>query len=83
MTNRAPLIVAIVLLLLPVLYVASYFALVNPAPSGDSVRFLPPQGNYRCDRKVARVFWPLEQLDRKLRPNYWVWEEKLEINFED
>ena len=34
MHSRAPLIFAIVLLLLPVLYVGGYLALVNPRPDG-------------------------------------------------
>jgi hypothetical protein len=86
--SRAPVIVAIVLLLLPVLYVGSYFALVMP----KGVRIfgeLPPiplvefgtwnavqrpsyREHYRLGGKVsARIFWPLEQVDRKLRPEHW------------
>jgi hypothetical protein len=79
--NRAPLILAIVMLLLPVLYVGSYFVLVTPG------RGLPLYlssiiesksvvghytGNYRCQTLWAdRVFWPLEQIDRKLRSGTW------------
>jgi hypothetical protein len=79
MNNRAPLMVAIVLLLLPVLYVGSYLVLVRPAGISDSVfqdgiywtdltsiRYYAVVGN-----SGQRLFWPLEQIDRKLRPNAW------------
>ncbi|QDU26346.1 hypothetical protein ETAA8_14240 [Anatilimnocola aggregata] len=70
MTNRAPLIVAIVLLLVPVLYVGSYFALVVPRGiHGYKAIF---EEHYRWQNKLcSRVFWPLEQIDRKLRPESW------------
>jgi hypothetical protein len=65
MKNAAPLIVAI-LLLLPVPYVGGYLALVTP----DSSPF--GGGNYRCCPQVcSALFWPLEQADRKIRPNAW------------
>lgn len=77
MTNRAPLFLAIVLLLLPVLYVGSYLALVVPegihivCMSGKpSVRSFI--GHYWADQRIAGVvFWPLEQIDRKVRPSAW------------
>ncbi|WP_254512570.1 hypothetical protein [Anatilimnocola floriformis] len=81
--SRGPLILAVAMLCLPPLYLGSYFALVDPAPSGETVRFLPPQNNYRCNQNAALIFWPLEQIDRKLRPDYWFWEEKLSIDFDD
>jgi hypothetical protein len=74
-TNRAPLILAIVLLLLPVLYVGSYFALVVP---GGWIRSEPGftgvfrRVYYRWGVDSAhKVFWPLEQIDRKVRPRAW------------
>ncbi|QDU31427.1 hypothetical protein ETAA8_65850 [Anatilimnocola aggregata] len=87
MTSRAPLIVAIVLLLLPVLYVGSYLALVEP--QGIVIR---PEINqnaeyylgyspiipavihrYRFQNDIAETFyWPLEQIDRKVRPGAWL-----------
>ncbi|QDU31378.1 hypothetical protein ETAA8_65350 [Anatilimnocola aggregata] len=75
MTNRAPLIVAIVLLVLPpLLYVGSYLALVKP--QGDIVwrKSRPFYCHYRVgsERVVPNLFWPLEQLDRKLRPTEWI-----------
>ncbi|WP_425616390.1 hypothetical protein NA78x_000036 [Anatilimnocola sp. NA78] len=75
-SNRAPLIVAIALLLLPVLYVGSYLAMV--VPEGIIVDFyrsgVPQLGNYRlANNAAARVFYPLEQIDRKVRPGAWEW----------
>jgi hypothetical protein len=85
--SRAPLIVAIVLLLLPVLYVGSYLALVVPEGiSMDPPGLLQlgsglPRANYRfVDRTAARIYWPLEQIDRKLRPGRWEWWRPLTSN---
>ncbi len=83
--SRAPLIVAIVLLLLPVLYVGSYFALVVRKP-----HFIPnPDGNWICSldgyptisgqvdhyrifaNHCSTLYWPLEEFDRKLWPDAW------------
>ena len=74
--NRLPLIVAIVLLLLPVLYVGSYFALVDPADRLiNDARFylkMAPMSDYRSGGNwESRVFWPIERIDRKLRPGTW------------
>ena len=82
--SRAPLIVAIVLLLLPVLYVGSYFVLVRPGgvPAGAivhqgvQVQMFSPDEHYVLLNAQSRIlFWPLEQIDRKLRPGAWgpVW----------
>jgi hypothetical protein len=76
-------VIAAVLLLLPVLYVASYLALVVPDgieivtyyrstdpqyPIMGDVRYV----NYRIASGVCdKVFWPLERLDRTLRPAKW------------
>jgi hypothetical protein len=75
--SHAALIVAIVLLLLPVLYLGSYFALVVPrsvlvpitGPIGES-GFLVRHYRYGGDW-AERAFWPLEQIDRKVRPRAW------------
>lgn len=77
MTNRAPLIAAIVLLVLPVPYVGIYLALVVPGGclniNGSlnmSATIHPP--TYRVGGAWAKAaFWPLEQLDQKLRPKAW------------
>jgi hypothetical protein len=76
--SRASLIVAIVLLLLPVLYVGSYLALVVPrgvavkwqdgGPHSSESRLV----HYHVLNEDAGVFWPLEKIDRKLRPNAWI-----------
>ena len=73
--SRAPLIIAVVLLLLPVLYVGSYLALV--VPSGVRHLIREPLKTkvttpYRI-REVDSYFWPLEQIDRKLRA--WAWDQ--------
>jgi hypothetical protein len=78
MLQRAPLITAIVLLLLPVLYVGSYCALVAPSQGAVIGKyrecFLGPEfsrrSNYRL-RGVEPVFWPLEQVDHLVRPDAW------------
>jgi hypothetical protein len=67
--SRAPLFVAIVLLVLPVLYVVSYLALVKPrgvlANAGSA-------GCYRIGGEFsATLYWPLEKVDRQLRPRDW------------
>lgn len=80
--SRAPLIVAIVLLLLPVMYVGSYLALVVPRgtrarypindPRQPGVRSVGYPTHYRRGHHLSeRLFWPLEQIDRKVRPGAW------------
>jgi len=67
-TTRTPVIVA-VLLLLALLYIGSYFALVTPH------RLWGMHGNssYRIEAAGSPeiIFWPIEQLDRRLRPAAW------------
>lgn len=78
--SRAPLIFAIALLLLPILYVGSYLALVTPG--GFSIADDTGGGNmpisfynYRVSPSIcSTLFWPLEQIDRKLRPEAWGFE---------
>ena len=78
MHSRAPLIFAIVLLLLPVLYLGSYLALVVP----QGQRIASPNASfssrwevviyYRLGSEfISRIFWPLEQIDRRMRPVAW------------
>jgi hypothetical protein len=71
-SSAAPIFAAL-FLLLPVLYLGSYLVLVVP----EGV-FVEPgsrlfAGHYRMNRFGinTKVFWPLEQLDRKLRPTAW------------
>lgn len=83
MKKHAPLIVAIVLLLLPVLYVGSYLALVQPY-SRLVVNPAAGEQHYRMNswRILPTLFWPLEQMDRKVRPEIWdenlLWRRHLE-----
>jgi hypothetical protein len=82
--NRTPLILAIILLFLPILYVGSYSALVVPGglpkkiaiglnADGTTDYFTYQSSDtYRFGGKIAgRVFRPLEQIDQKLRPTAW------------
>jgi hypothetical protein len=56
-----PVVVAAALLVLPVLYVGSYWALVDHGTAAPYHRF----------EAGRTLFWPLEQIDRKLRPLTW------------
>lgn len=79
MTKRTPLIVAVVFLVLPILYVSSYLALVTPYRSIEQLAIPPYTGegllrvvHYRIDDDWCEdFFWPLEQVDRRLRPVAW------------
>lgn len=78
MTNRAPLITAMFLLLPPLLYVGSYVVLVTPnrtillGPAPFPNGAIVFTGNYRIpDTRLGVLFYPLEQIDRKIRPETW------------
>lgn len=76
LSNAGPVISAVVLLLVPVLYVGSYLALVRPPANwfvaSPGVSTMMPAHNYRYGgERSAWFFWPLEQIDRKLRPKAW------------
>ena len=72
----APILAAI-LLLVPALYVGSYFALVEQSisfSSGWATAPIPEE--YRIGGSAAKwLFYPLNRLDRKVRRSYWVLEE--------
>lgn len=74
--SRVPPIAAIVLLLLPILNVVSYLALVWPdrmrCDMLDSRWEVFPKYRYRTEAWAGTVYWPLEQIDCKLRPKAWV-----------
>jgi hypothetical protein len=75
MKRHAAPIIAAILLLLPVLYVGSYLVMVDPmtlrVTSGGTVTDV----NYRDGGRFAECFfWPLEQVDRKVRPGAWGYE---------
>ena len=73
--SRTPLIITVVLLLLPVLYVASYCALVWPDKLRhdllDSRWEVIPKYRYGTAAWAERLYWPLEKIDRRLRPTEW------------
>jgi hypothetical protein len=78
MKRHAAPILAVVLLLLPVLYVGSYLALVVPGPrfiySSVPSGYMPVEtrDNYRFAHTATGLFfWPLEQIDRKVRQGAW------------
>jgi hypothetical protein len=68
-------------LLLPLLYVGSYFAMVSPnssevphpvAVSDDVTLVFHDKVHYRIAHTLAnRIYWPLEKADRKLFPKRW------------
>jgi hypothetical protein len=77
MKKHAAPIIAAILLLLPLLYVGSYLALVSPQgvttpdPS-DPYNYEGWIKNYRVGNSLCKqLFWPLEQIDRQLRPGAW------------
>jgi hypothetical protein len=70
-----PLLTAL-LLLAPVLYLGSYFALV--VPGGQPMDFNPEHGYYSRigyyrvgGKETELLFSPLEKIDRRLRPERW------------
>ena len=74
MKRHAAPIIAAILLLLPVLYVGSYFALLRGAGSLSmtSSGACERKSEYRIAGDACRtVFWPLERMDRKMRPEAW------------
>ncbi|WP_425615768.1 hypothetical protein NA78x_005699 [Anatilimnocola sp. NA78] len=73
-TRSVAPMVSVILLVLPLFYLASYFALVKPGTEGTSVRdgVSEPVHPYCYNSGLAAtVFAPLEKLDRKLRPTAW------------
>jgi hypothetical protein len=78
--SQLPVVVTILALLLASLYIGSYLALARPGlsqvrnnknqhPEGVP---LPFEARYRVGGGFAYVFyWPLNQIDRKLRPGAW------------
>jgi hypothetical protein len=67
-------IIAAVLLLLPVLYLVSYLLLVWP--DGERLRWADSRSDFETYRYgteswAPTFYWPLEQIDRKIRPNAW------------
>lgn len=79
--SRAPLLIALALAI-PLLYVSSYLALVqrrgivHDPPMQLPGGLIAPSYNlkfYRVDCDfLAKIYWPLEQVDRKLVPGWWL-----------
>jgi hypothetical protein len=75
--NPVPRIaISILLALVIVAYVGNYVILVNPdkdavAASKGTVLILESPDYLLGGDIAACVFWPLEQLDRRLRPDTW------------
>ncbi len=66
------IILAAILLLLPVLYVGIYLGSLKPPPKDFNEMLDRRDGNYRWQGLWPFVvFWPLEQIDRKIRPGVW------------
>lgn len=72
-------IAIVVLIALPFLYVASYFALLDPLqPSGNYVvhasgHFIRTP-RYRVGEGMSEaIFYPLLRIDQAFRPRYWSW----------
>jgi hypothetical protein len=69
MKNHSAPVTAAILLLLLLLYVASYLVLVMPPNQPNR---LLSKSDYRFGGRVStRLYWPLEQIDRKMRPALW------------
>jgi hypothetical protein len=61
-------IIAVVVLLMPAIYVASYLAFMVPIQVADGSRWHA----YRfAPRSLSILYRPLELLDRKIRPDAW------------
>lgn len=68
MKKHAGPIFAAVLLLLPSVYVGSYLALVRPVQRHHGYVYQYPRiGSGRG----KAIFWPLQQIDGKFRPDSW------------
>ncbi len=70
-TNALPILLSL-LLLLPCLYVGGYSAIVKPTVEVTPWSALQPGNHYRLGgQRAAQVFYPLEQLHRRVRPQDW------------
>jgi hypothetical protein len=89
MKQHAAPITVTMLLLAPLVYLATYLALVVPEgrPYAEFYCNACPgvvSSSYRVgDEWPAFIFWPLERGDRKLRPAAWPEEFELGINFDE
>lgn len=76
MHHRAPLVVALLLLVVPpLLYVGSYLAVVKPFQGSSGARYFyyPIAGRNSVAQHWFRTFYhPLEWADSQLRPESWL-----------
>jgi hypothetical protein len=73
-SNAAPIAIALLLVLLPCLYVGSYLALVERTRILTLNSFKQPEfaETYRAGDKAAYWFYkPVNLVDRRLRTSYW------------
>ena len=81
--SYAALVVVLIMVLL-LGYVGSYLALA--VPSGWVFRYMSGEWHavnvsyYRISG-VERVFWPLEQIDRKIRPGAWAVKPPISLGY--
>jgi hypothetical protein len=75
MTKRGPLILAIVLLFVPLLYVGSYLSMVGPWRGSDVFAGKVYAIHYRCPiihpYATRVIFRPIQLVDLRLRPQFW------------
>jgi hypothetical protein len=79
--SSAPVIAAI-LLLLPLLYVGSFYLLARPHVRPDNYRiydvpllhYLEQESAYEVGWWLSTVYWPMMRMDKALRPDSW-WPE--------
>jgi hypothetical protein len=68
--SHVPMVVSLSLLLALVLYVGSYLALVRPTAGKIDGPFGPRPYSFG-GAYAARLYWPMEQLDRRVLPARW------------
>jgi hypothetical protein len=76
LNSSAPIIIAIAILQGPLFYVGSYFALGRPEDSKWEIAARKDVGvNYHGYHNGGnwawRMYWPLEQIDRRVRLEAW------------
>ena len=74
MKKQVAPIIAALLILLPLLYVGTYLLLVRP--DGERFNMADSRSDFPTYRHgseawASRVYWPLEQIDRRVRPKKW------------
>jgi hypothetical protein len=75
MRNSTAALIAATVLLLAGLYVGSYLALLEPPPQTYNDILARRNSDYRWGgRWVDIIFWPAQQIDRRVRPSAWEWE---------